>query len=296
MTGQEALKETAAKLKAEVEAEKIKEKNSKENAQSELALVKEKREHALVEAGITDELMAFMQENAALGAEDLNDIATMPVLRPHTSNSTTELFDGSTPNIGQLYYSATRQAFDSAIVHVLAVKKAELEKYQKPGEYQKNYLIAGVFAEGELKGEPFLLYAKGMSYKYVWEMQEQALPFTKRKDFKIPRFMMKYKLWSTDLEKGDIGAPQPVIKWQLLINEDLGIPELQTSTNFVVFLKNSVESAEYALDQMIKNKSNQSEQDITPENQERFNRVAQPETQDSEDYDPEEDVADDVPF
>lgn len=194
---------------------------------------------------VSPEVLAFMSANASRGIEDIPMFDSLPIMRVHTSQSTTNsLSEGGQPEIGQLYHSGEHAAYDSVVVNLLCIKKCQMPEYGGT-ELKAHYLVAGVINESSA---PFVMYIKGMSYNKVWELQEQIKPLVKNKQQPIPLFALKINVYSEKEKPQDPKyAAQYVVKYAVT-------SEIETSIERLQWLKEGMEKAEMVLDEIIENR------------------------------------------
>ena len=197
------------------------------------------------------ETIAWLMEQAEQENDDLDGGSSFPTLAVHTAQSRNNvLSNGKEPEYGQLFYSGAQTAHTNPQVHLLSVKKCSLPDFADPSKVKKHYLIAGVLAETL---EPFVMYIKGMSYKYVWELSSLLAPFTKGKQIRVPKFALTVRLL-TDKEKpsGDF-APQYVVKYEVVKDEN-GFPVMNLDRDHLKKMAELANRAEEMLESIIANK------------------------------------------
>jgi len=282
MTGQDKLRETALRLKNEVADEK------------RLALKKS----FAISSEITPEMMEFINENLSVGIADLNLSQSLPMLRIHTDNSSkNQLTDGSDPEIGQLYYTKNKEAYNEVIVSILTVKKARLQNMEYLDKYDATYLVAGVI---ENTSDPFVMYVKGMSYNKIWELENKIKEYVRPGG--VPMFMLKIKI-STEKEAVKDGKYKGQKKYvfKLDILENSGLPALEIDMQRCRDLRKSIDGAEKTLNDIIARKGmteeeyRQQKKQLSPEETVAAITEGEPEAEVTPSTEGS-DAADDVPF
>lgn len=233
----EKARSTAAAIKEKSLAEK---KEQRKSIDAQLATL----------STVSTDVLDFLSINANRGIEDIPMFDSLPIMRVHTSQSTTnKLSDGGEPEVGQLYHSADQSAYDEVTVHLLCIKKCQMPEYGGQ-QLKAHYLVAGMIDETQ---SPFVMYIKGMSYNKVWELQEQLKPFVKNKKQPIPMFALKIKLYTEKEKPQDPKyAAQFVVKYQVLFEN--GIPLIETDLDRLQMLKDGVEKSEMVLDEIIESR------------------------------------------
>jgi hypothetical protein len=256
-------------------------------------MTEQQKTELTVPGTITEDVLAYFQENAETGLEDIGLGGSLPILKVHTSQSTgTELADGSTPELGELFYSGSKTAYKDLTVHILAIKKAMFPEYQNPSMLKSNYLVAGLIAD---TNEPFVMYIKGMSFNKIWDLQDQIRPFVTNKKRPVPMFAMRFKLFTQLEEPQDKKfKAQYVVKYQLLKSGEF--PMIVGTIEQVKQLKEMAEKAKFLLGEIIRKKAGEEEIDessVTMPEQSTPVEAIEPPT----DFVSEvEDISGDIPF
>lgn len=219
-----------------------------ESVEEKKALVLKQNE-ILASLNVSAEAMALFSQNANTGIEDIGMNVSMPVLRVHTAGSTKNITDnGDEPNIGEFFYTGTKQILKDPVVHILSIKKCLMPKKDST-ELKSNYLVAGILDE---TNQPFVMYINGMSYNKVWAFSDMIKPFVKNKAAPIPMFALKVVLYSEkEQDQNKKYAPQPVIKYKLLIDEETQFPLIETNVERITWLKEGADKANDAMDELI---------------------------------------------
>ena len=237
--GTEAFQAMGNKLKQEVALAKVSSSKS-----------------AILAANLSPKAMEYLSRHTTTGLNDINMGGGIPQLKIHSeSNSTTNhLVDGTDPEDGQIFYTGSQEAFDTLTVILLSIKKCRLEQDNNGKKYMKaNYLLAGVI---DKTLQPFMIYVSGMSYKKIWELQEQLKPWVTKREGGIPLSMVKVVLSSKKekVEQGEFkGQKKNVWKFELLM-ADSGFPVLEGDDTRLEKLESMTETAESMLDGIIEDK------------------------------------------
>lgn len=286
-SGLETLRATANKIALEVQASK---------------------QAAIEAAQLSPEAMEYMNRHAATGASDLNTGVSIPQLRIHSTGVSTknQLPDGSDPDDGQIFYTGDQQAFDSVNVILLAIKKCRLEQQNDDGSttMKANYLLAGLLDETL---QPFIIYVKGMSYKKIWDLEDQLKPYVTKRAGGIPLSMVKVTVSSQKevVEQGKYkGQKKNVFKFQLLMHESGQFPVLEGDGEKLAVLESSTQKAEDMLEQIISGKGMTEKEWNQQKNGDKVLEQTVAETivdgdvqPTNDDFDVSDDsVADDIPF
>lgn len=248
MSTKDQARETADRIRREVEAEKNNEVEAVAKAKLQLAAIRE-----------NPELAALYKAHAKLGSENLGGSA--PYLRIHTANSTAnELPDGSYPKDGQYFYAPTKQAFDKITCHILTVSKGfkvwQEDKKTGDKKLQFNQIVGGIIIDkGEQK--PFLWYINGLKCQPLWKFGKEANEFTRAG---IPMFSIVVEL-STEQVKSDYGMKWvPVFE---IVKED-GQPQLVLDVETFNELMAGVAKLEESIASLISSKASEDEEKVVP--------------------------------
>lgn len=232
-TGLDEARETAAKIRAEVEENK---EVTMQEIKSELAQVQ-----------LDPALMALYQENASVGAENLG--GNSPILKVHSTGRSTknELADGSEPHDGWFYYRPTKEEFEVVECHILTISRGYRAEGMEGKKDVFHQLLGGMLVmDGRM--EPFIMYFTGLRLSRLWEFGKQAAGYTRAKPFPIPMFALKVRLM-TEKVAHNYGKSW-VINFHLVKGEQ-GQPEIVTDPGLFTFLRDSVELIETQINTLI---------------------------------------------
>lgn len=236
MSGEQKFKEMGEKLKEEAQANQTKEAELKPVRSEEM------EKSVATMSTFSEDVAEFFKSNAEVGTEDMNMQTGFPTLRAYGKNSTnSELLIGEELKIGDLYYTGTKRNYGpEVVVHILYIKQCKLPDFTNPEVMKANYVLGGVIDE---TNEPFILYAKGMSYNKVWDLQEQIAPYVKRAT-PVPMFAMKIKIFTKlETSEGDgakFGA-QPVIYYKLQMHDSGEFPDIDPDMRRLASLRKMVD-------------------------------------------------------
>lgn len=253
MTAIDKARETAAKIKAEVEADKAKTAGEVEQVKNELATVSVGGMALQLDAAT----LQFMQENQGKGIENLGE--SFPTLKIFTSGKSQDLLaDGTEPTNGWFYYTKTMEQSQTVLVHLLTISKGYradgLEDDPKnPGHKKQifNQIMGGVMFPDMM---PFIMYMSGKKLQPMWDFADEIKVFTKNKACPIPMMLLQVKL-STEREKNDFGYSW-VPKFEL-VKDAQNIPYIERDANNQRILAQMYEKISIVIDDIVNRRASE---------------------------------------
>ena len=251
--GIDKARETAGKLRNEVEEKVDKETKTMDTIKNHLQSIAENKD-----------LAEMYNNNSQVGAENLS--GSSPTLSVFAAGkSQTRLADGTKPNDGYFYYKPTQEQFENLEVHILSISRGFYAKGMTQADGTTpmvfNQLVSGMFISEDEKLTPFIMYLTGKKLQPMWDFGKEANKYIHSKPFGIPMFALRLKL-TTSEEKNNFGMSW-VIKFEIMKNED-GSPILINDPEKFTFLKNAVESGQQVVENIIKAKAGEDTETETP--------------------------------
>lgn len=254
MTGKDALRETAEKLKAD----------KAEREATDLAKRKEVGKELEVIAA-NPEMKRMYQESAEMGAKNLS--AETPLLKIYTVNkSSGELADGKEPNNGWFYYKPTKQQFETVRAHILSISRGfKAEGLVNPttgvkGEPKFNQVMAGVIIdEGVLK--PFVMYFTGLKLQNLWNFGKEASQYTKMKPVPIPMFALTVDMIPEQIPSNF--GKQWIVRFEIQ-KDDSQMPMLVLDPGLFNLLRRAVSRAEETIASIVEAKRAEGSEEAEP--------------------------------
>lgn len=235
MTGIDKARETARKIKSEVEGEQ--------------------QESALATVQANAELAQLFKDNADLGSANIS--GELPLLKVHATgrSSSNELLDGSEPKDGNFFYKPTHEEFENVTCHILTISRGfRALGLQQNGEQKEvfNQIVGGVIIDENKELKPFLLYVTGLKLANLWKFGKEISKYTKAKPVPIPILALTVKL-TTEKVKNTFGMSW-IINFEVLKDEE-GSVQVVTDTGLFQFLKDHVYTLEETIENIIKTKA-----------------------------------------
>jgi len=233
MTGLDKARATAKKLKKEVVKEA-------KQASKETGI-----EVTVQGLKVGAEVAEFYRKNANVGSENISR-DSLPGLKVTESNSDNILEDGSRAGVGKLFYTRTKEEFDSVEVSIVSVSRSYYSKGINVGDKPKfNQIVSGVIIDSM---KPFVMYVSGKRLQGLWDFGKELAPFTKHKTAAVPMMAFKVKL-STSPVKHKFGTTH-IINFEIVRDESKQI-QLTIDLGVLELLRKGVDSMEEAVQSII---------------------------------------------
>ncbi len=244
MTGLDTARATANKLKKESAKEKKEVAASKafEQVEEQSLTVDPVEGHGLA---IDPDVAAFYKRNARVGSENISRIA-LPGLKVTESNSNNELEDGTRSEVGKIFYTATKEEFDSVEVSIMSVSRGYYAEGMKKDDDPKfNQIVSGIILDSMKR---FIMYVSGKRLQYLWDFGKELSPFTKHKEMPVPMMAFRVNLSTTPV-KHQYGTTH-IVNFEIIRDKDNKV-QLTTDIGVLEVLRSGIESMEQAVESII---------------------------------------------
>lgn len=210
---------------------------------------------------LSGKLAAMYNQNANLGAENLD--GNKPYLKIHSAgrSTTNTLANGKDPQDGNFFYGPTQEEFEELECHILTISRGFYTEQEdkKTGEKKQkwNQLMTGIILNDD-DMKPFIMFITGKRLSPMWDFGKVLRPWTKRKPIPYPMFAMTVKM-KTHREKNEHNSYSWIIDFELVKGDD-DTPVLIMDEGKFIYVKDMAEMMAEQVNDMIAKK------EIEPEN------------------------------
>lgn len=252
MTGEDAARQTAEKLRKESDVKKQEEAKKEDRVGEEL---QEKKDQQL--ARDDEELRRQMSESAGIGADSLS--ASLPILKIYTANKSADdvLADGSAPHDGFFLHKASGREWEDVYFHPMVISRGfyafgvpDSKTGVKPVVF--NNILGGVILN-DLDYTPFIMYFTGTKLQNLWGFRDMIRPFIKRKINPIPMFCITASMNRDKFKTQNFGNVW-IAKFDYERDENGKEPSVQLDLDKFKFLKTAAERMVLVVGQIIADK------------------------------------------